>query len=967
MKKMLFILVINIISGNSYAQQNWAKEFEMHSQFIKTPEATMLERFQNYPVSNCLGIPDINIPIYEILSGDLKLPITLSYHLGGHKVNDIATWVGLGWNLNVGGMVSREIKGIDDENKSSGFLNSPSLSLKTYSGERIQVKVPIREEEFHQLNDYDAEGFGDIRFYLSNIVNESYDQGSDIYNYNIGNISGSFVYDMDRDLTHVPYSNNKIERDLTNNTFEITSPDGTIYKFSEKEETFLPWKKVSSGLRAVTNWKISSIVSPNHSNSIQFTYGGAVSYRVDRRTGTLSVGFDENGNGNQANGLSYNNTYTEFSEKYLKKIDFETGSIEFILNTLTRKDKQGHHGLNAIVVKDKQGAEIKRVTFNYSYFESLASPEEDTDYRLKLESIEISGSAGSIPLKYKFQYNENTRLPSRYSSQGSNASFGQDHWGYYNGVTNNNHLVDKISQSDIAQYSYLGNQKANRTPSELHMKAWVLERVDYPTGGFTEFITESNRDKDNKVVGGLRIKKMTSRTDASSTPVITTYQYETPRYIKMINDNEDYELYKYRKYIGREGGEQFTNQARYYYTEEPFSGLFFYQGSPLYYKKVIKTEEGNGKSVSTYTDPYIYRQVISANSGIGETLPTPLYPFIENLQSWVMGKLEMDEFYKENDSNPFKTVKYNYTVDPRKRITLGKHVFDRYVFNGNLPGPNLHAGGLFDYFWEEYQTGFLKLTETIETENGVTTRTQYNYEKVNSAATNNIQLTAKDETVNEKVINHKYKYPQDFTDAVSKEMVINNMVDVLLEHATQTGDTHISTRKRTFDKFGNFIQPSSEQSKKGPGIFKTDITYDVYDKRGFLNQFTTSGDLSTLILWSYYGQYPIAEIQNATYTEVETAVKAAFGVASIDALADLNFRDNERDVLISKLNAFRNHQALNKAQVMTYTYKPLVGMTSKTEPNGAITYYEYDSFGRLKQAKDTNGKIIEQYDYHYKP
>jgi YD repeat-containing protein len=52
----------------------------------------------------------------------------------------------------------------------------------------------------------------------------------------------------------------------------------------------------------------------------------------------------------------------------------------------------------------------------------------------------------------------------------------------------------------------------------------------------------------------------------------------------------------------------------------------------------------------------------------------------------------------------------------------------------------------------------------------------------------------------------------------------------------------------------------------------------------------------------------------------------------------------------------------------TYTYKPLVGMLSSTNPRGVTTYYEYDTFNRLKQTyiiENGEKKILQKYDYHY--
>jgi len=52
--------------------------------------------------------------------------------------------------------------------------------------------------------------------------------------------------------------------------------------------------------------------------------------------------------------------------------------------------------------------------------------------------------------------------------------------------------------------------------------------------------------------------------------------------------------------------------------------------------------------------------------------------------------------------------------------------------------------------------------------------------------------------------------------------------------------------------------------------------------------------------------------------------------------------------------------------VTTYTYDPLIGVTSVTDPRGYTMYYEYDEFQRLEFVKDEDGNIYSENQYNYK-
>ncbi|MFT4015446.1 MAG: fibronectin type III domain-containing protein [Agriterribacter sp.] len=54
-----------------------------------------------------------------------------------------------------------------------------------------------------------------------------------------------------------------------------------------------------------------------------------------------------------------------------------------------------------------------------------------------------------------------------------------------------------------------------------------------------------------------------------------------------------------------------------------------------------------------------------------------------------------------------------------------------------------------------------------------------------------------------------------------------------------------------------------------------------------------------------------------------------------------------------------------KAQMVTYTYEPLIGITSQCDEKNQVMHYVYDDFGRLVLVRDDNRNILKQYRYNY--
>ncbi|MEM7550011.1 MAG: hypothetical protein AAF363_10060 [Bacteroidota bacterium] len=512
-KLLLTIYLIIIQSGiQVYAQD----DVPLPTINIMSPNAASLGKYIDYPVNHHTGIPNIEIPIYEVKDGPLTLPISLSYHAGGLKVLDVASSVGTGWTLNAGGAISRTVKGQPDEfigpSNPNGFrpinYSDPVSNYGSFYENGGYSSYFWRQFEGEDLND------------IGSFVKGWKDGEPDIFFFSFNGFSGKFYIDEDKQPMLVPESDLKIEvleRDVDLaigisdyiQGFKVITPDGTKYYFGiiENQIGAAPIETSDVGVYnsqsgghlvsegVISSWFLTKIESADSKFSINFQYDQErYSYY------TMMSGLCQ---GNCATAVAP--MKIRINGVRLSKISFSNGGVNFIPDINAREDLTGAtfndfepeinteaFALKSIEIESNGSEFCKRFDLNHTYFVSsdLEIPDQANfnvfnqlpamtpdsrvfrdHLRLKLNSIqEISCDNSESKPPFEFQYLDEHNVPRR-------ISFGQDHWGYYNGKKNS---------------TLLPTVDLGRESSWPFLRAGTLNSITYPTGGQTQFIYEPN-------------------------------------------------------------------------------------------------------------------------------------------------------------------------------------------------------------------------------------------------------------------------------------------------------------------------------------------------------------------------------------------------------------------------------------------------------------------------------------------
>ena len=993
MKKAILIIVsqLSLVFTQAFAQ---IPELTHSNVIPPSPIASELTKYITYPVDLCNGLVKTSIPLYEIVDGDIRIPITLNYHASGLKPNMRSShWLGDGWSLTTGPSLSRTINGVADEIK---YL--PELALRD-------------SLSYEQLNA---------------IYTQAVDVALDEFHYSLPGSSGRLYLRRDIDGTVTPVT---IPRDDIIVTFSggkslrefcVKDNFGMTYSFGGTDRSYYDYVYYEYGTGpssslASSAWKIREIRSATTGRTVSFKYTSNIEEifcmryvdaltildeYVGQSTCTIPLVDVSNCQSNERKLYVYDRNKKGLVEadlgvvpypvgyrfpmparqkiiqenSYVQRIDFSGGHILFNMNA--DKDK----GLESIEVYDLSGKQVKRVKFVQTYCE--------TNFSLRLESLEIESPNGNASETYSFTYKGD--CPPRDTRS-------IDKWGYYNGRNNSTLVPTVTTYVSVRNYSLIGYSAlvtvpgGDRNPDEEAMQRGILTSVTYPTGGRTEFSYEAHRYIDDngksRMAGGLRIKQIR---DIAGDGKILYRNFSYSTYSSTINGGgvrtvipqdssyppDTMALYYRETNCAEFGGTLPSLLATYkerVWMDNMMVSLISDAGSSVNYPYVFETRSSDAAGNHTI-GLTVHAYVIVPDRPMQVKKTNLIY---DDRQEWRSGVKTGETVYKHGTDGMLQKVSevqsdYSNDYDFGSDSTA---IRQRYVYRSWRPY------GLDDFHVPEqykeisYITTTLSqgrrrprlVNETVIGDNGsVTKTTTFTYD-----ARGNVR--EKKENVGLPEYSNRittYTYPQDKAGGVYSAMSAAGMTGVPVETSVYKNSVNdanlLTTLSISYGSYpcasGTFFAPSAKSLMiRGASSSERKILFNEYDRRGNPLETEDTEGRKTVYLWGYNGYYPVAMVKGGDRNSVKNKVDTS------------GLNDGDFTQIRKKLVSFRlKCRDVPDMFVNTYEYKPLVGLSYLKSQSGSIFDYEYDGLGRLCRTFVRNGtthekELLSSYSYSYGP
>ena len=994
--RMVFILLLAPSAG--FCQNSPFKiEGIYKKNLVSAPDMAAMTKNIVYPVNHSTGTVEIKIPLYEVKSGTLTLPIYLTYNTGGVKLQDSSGWVGQGWSLFATPAISRMAQGHIDTHHTCNF-SQDYMSGDPYSAYEHILSV------------------------MDNNVYSGLDEQPDEYYYKLPEKSGMFMYSLEpknSGTTYLPIPYEDVKITYAGGYFTIVDDNGTTYRFEGGKD----WSSYPANYES--GWRSSLMVSACEVDSISFEYGNPTQACANRHEDFITV-IDDFWPSNRSGARHYNNlgitgdyppdleermaspiVYTTFDDRtyswqvntdgslyddgrvmeqnpfvaYVYTNSNQVKYIRFKGNTVQFEQTGGQ--LDRITVRDASGQTVRSIKFDY-----LGTG----NGRKFLSALHMQGSDGQDIENYAFEYDHPYHLPATGAR-----SF--DFWGYNNGVSRQSgeSLVPQMTihvngdNNTLSNYYHgdsltIGCAKS-RGADEQYMRYGRLTKITYPTGSTDEFSYEANRvhlvnnGSDTEFhmtdylsgsggiyqVGGLRITQIKS-TNRNREVCFRTFVYGTNECgygrTPMLEDGCYFLRTQQKLYPALYGGglSSVSTQSRTY-SATPTFPITYENGASVMYSTVTEyagtLQENTGKTVYQYAVPTYIHWADGIN----------LNPYTKYVD-WQYGHMTAKTVYKKTAASQYEKVQqetYDYsTAKNMGKIKAGYHCLTTTCANPHISDVGLYGATVrYDLFASYDVTAKLMNSQTTTRYDGahsMITTTTYSYGNADEVTMTGKTVMRAGVTQAEEYVHPSQLKLEDGTNVYNKMFdrhILSPVVETIYTRGSRFLKVQTPYTERTAGPY-TFYQPSSLWLQYAAnGTAEQRLAY-TYDDRGNLVQTVKDGQETETYLYGYNSQYPVAEIQGVSYNAVSQQLGTAF-------VASLRQSPLMSDSQWAVLNALRTQ--LTNAFVITYRTCPLVGVTSVTDPAGHETRFRYDSLGRLSgKGIMHNGaqELLEEYLYHYK-
>lgn len=689
----------------------------------------------------------------------------------------------------------------------------------------------------------------------------------------------------------------------------------------------------------------------------------------------------------------------------LSEINFNNGKGKV---TFTYQNNQ----LSTIALYES-GALVKIVTF---YQHELANATEDPNYivsgwqnlnkRYVLDSVKITGTGTTNSLVYKLEYN----VPNANffgSPFGVYANYSSDFWGFHNGSGSSviprillkmdkyqwfAHLADPAAMNG-SPIDPNNNGALMTTPVVLDIgnpkrstsgqnPIGLLKRIYFPTGGYAQFDYENNEYETTQDIpqrskgGGFRVKRIRyENLPGTGNGILKFFKYGTNenglgkvRY-KLDWYNFVYQQWVKVRYPDGPGTYIEGNQKLTTVNASPFLNMSFANGAAVLYPEVTEytyssttADKPLGKTVYKYSFP-------TSATNVWTSFLSPIY--VDNRDDFQnVSPVSIENYkYSNNAFVLLEKTAFGY-VDFSKQTIPVAQTFSRYYRSYDVNDPFFETPPdgqpQFAHLHYNITTGARKLASTTKTmydadnpAQSLTTTTNYTYESQNLYRASEATTDSKG---NIRKVQYWYPFQSGIPDipgTQSSELALlvgKNQINQPVVVKNYLKDNLLNTVYQTYQGDG---LPHKVFAYELNNAAEEKISINQYDDKNNVLEQQKANDVKEVYLWGYGQRYPVVKVIGADYSSVGAIITQA----QINNATDIA----NNDVAVRNLlNAIRNYYSSNPlVQVYTYTYKPMVGITSETNPNGRATYYEYDNFNRLHIIKDFEGNVVKQICYNY--